>query len=119
MENTYSPGFVYVYRAGLKGDWKLFTKLSADSATNNDGFGKSIALDSSTALISSVTAGLGPGRSVRFTRDASGAWRRPAGSSPRTQHLETTSASRSPWPGQGLRGQSTEQGSRSSLRFQS
>lgn len=74
-ENTYAPGFVYVYRAGPKNDWRLATKLTAEGATNHDGFGKSIALDGSTALIASVTADSGRGAVYVFSRTAAGAWR--------------------------------------------
>jgi choice-of-anchor B domain-containing protein len=77
-ENTYSPGFVYVYRAGPKGDWKLVTKLTAEGATNNDGFGKTIALDGNTALIGSIAADSERGAVFAFAREPSGAWHQTA-----------------------------------------
>ncbi len=77
-ENTYSPGFVYVYTAGPRGDWKTTTKLSAEGAENNDGFGKVIALDGNTALISSVTADSGRGAVFAFTRSRTGTWQQTA-----------------------------------------
>jgi len=76
--NTYAPGFVYLYRPGARGEWKLATKLTAEGATNNDGFGKSVALDGGTALISSITADSGRGVVYAFTRDRAGAWHQAA-----------------------------------------
>jgi len=77
-ENQYAPGFVYAYRAGPKGEWKLIGKLSADGAANNDGFGKSIALDGNTALISSIAADSARGAVFVFNRSAAGAWKQAA-----------------------------------------
>lgn len=73
--NTYAPGYVYVYRSGPRGDWKAAAKLTAEGATNSDGFGQSIALDGNLALISSVKADSGRGAVYAFSRDAAGTWR--------------------------------------------
>ncbi len=74
-DNQYAPGIVYVYRADARGAWKQAAKLNADGATNGDGFGRAIALDGSTALISTVAADSSRGMVYVFGRDRAGAWK--------------------------------------------
>lgn len=72
--NTYGPGLVYVYRPGAKGDLAVASRLKAAESTDADGFGKSIAVDGNTALISSVVADSERGTVFVFSRSATGAW---------------------------------------------
>lgn len=74
-ENQYSPGYVYVYRPGADGVWKQVSRLTADGAENNDGFGKRIAVSGNTALVSSITADSGRGAVYILTRGANGSWK--------------------------------------------
>ncbi|HEY7026346.1 MAG TPA: hypothetical protein VH438_01985, partial [Gemmatimonadales bacterium] len=73
--NQYSPGYVYVYRSAPGAGWKLASRLSADGAENNDGFGASIALDGNTALVSSTSADSARGAVFVLTRDPAGKWK--------------------------------------------
>lgn len=74
-ENQYSPGYVYVYRAGPDGAWKQASRLTASGAENNDGFGKRISVDGNTALVSSLTADSGRGAVFLLSRGADGSWK--------------------------------------------
>ncbi|HET7584210.1 MAG TPA: choice-of-anchor B family protein [Gemmatimonadaceae bacterium] len=75
--NEYAPGAVYVYRA-TGGTWKLAATLHAGDASNNDHFGRAIAVDGATMLVGATTVDGERGAAYVFTRDASGAWKQTA-----------------------------------------
>ncbi|MEP6474556.1 MAG: hypothetical protein ABJC74_12575, partial [Gemmatimonadota bacterium] len=74
-QNQYAPGMVYVYRPDAKGVWKQVARLTAQGATNGDGFGRFIALDGNQAMISSTAADSSRGVVYTFVKDAAGAWK--------------------------------------------
>ncbi len=77
-DNAYAPGMVYLYRQDARGTWRVVTKLTAANATNNDGFGRGLAVDGVTLLVGSTTADSGRGAVFVFTSDASATWRQTA-----------------------------------------
>ena len=74
--NLYAPGYVYVFRASPQGAWTVASRFGAPDSARNTGFGRRIAVDGNTMLISespldSATAG----RVHVYERNQGGAWR--------------------------------------------
>ena len=69
--NTMAPGYVYVYRKDVDGEWTEVQRLEASNSANGDHFGRSLAQTGNHLLVGSTTL-----ETVYvFEKDASGAWR--------------------------------------------
>ena len=69
--NTMAPGYVYVYRKDVDGEWTEAQRLEASNSAMGDHFGRSLAQTGNHLLVGSTTL-----ETVYvFERDASGAWR--------------------------------------------
>ena len=69
--NTMAPGYVYVYRKDVDGEWTEAQRLEASNSANGDHFGRSLAQTGNHLLVGSTTL-----ETVYvFEKDASGAWR--------------------------------------------
>ena len=69
--NTMAPGYVYVYRKNVDGEWTEAQRLEASNSANGDHFGRSLAQTGNHLLVGSTTL-----ETVYvFEKDASGAWR--------------------------------------------
>ena len=69
--NTMAPGYVYVYRKGVGGEWTEAQRLEASNSAKGDHFGRSLAQTGNHLLVGSTTL-----ETVYvFEKDASDAWR--------------------------------------------
>ena len=69
--NKMAPGYVYVYRKDVGGEWTEVQRLEASNSANGDHFGRSLAQTGNHLLVGSTTL-----ETVYvFENDASGAWR--------------------------------------------
>jgi len=75
--NQYAPGMVYVFRPGANGAWQRTARLSSPDSANNNGFGRRVASDGTTLLVSeSPTDSSKPGKVHVYERTGTGPWRR-------------------------------------------
>jgi len=68
------PGYVYVYRKDAAGRWAETARLQASDATNNDHFGRALAVAHGDLLVGS-TISRESGALYVFQRAADGSWR--------------------------------------------
>ncbi|HEU5049814.1 MAG TPA: choice-of-anchor B family protein [Gemmatimonadales bacterium] len=74
--NQYAPGYVYVFRAGPQGAWTVASRIGPPDSARNTGFGRRIAVDGNTMLISeSPLDSASAGRVHAYERTRAGAWR--------------------------------------------
>lgn len=72
--NTYSPGYVYVYAPDAKGAWRQVARLAAPDSAQADGFGRTLATDGKTLLVTETDAIEAPGKVHVYQRGAGGGW---------------------------------------------
>ena len=74
--NQYAPAYVYVFRANQRGTWTVASRFAAPDSARNTGFGRRIAVDGTTMLISeSPVDSASAGRVHVYERNQGGAWR--------------------------------------------
>lgn len=71
-QNTYAPGFVYVYR-NTAGNWAEIARLTASDTEFGDGFGRNIDVDGTTMVVTGSPDGSN-GVAYIFERNGSGEW---------------------------------------------
>lgn len=72
--NTYSPGYVYVYAPDAKGAWRQSMRLTSPDSAQADGFGRTVASDGNTLLVTQTASLTAPGLVHVYQRGANGAW---------------------------------------------
>jgi choice-of-anchor B domain-containing protein len=74
--NFFRPGMVYVYRKNADGYWAEAASLSAPEGALRDRFGRAIAVQGNTMLVSAIAAdGESPGTVYTYQRSGDGDWR--------------------------------------------
>ena len=73
--NRFRPGIVYLYRKANDGSWTEQAQLTGSESALRDQFGRAIAVDGSTLMISSQSRDSGAAGMVHiFTRGSGGDW---------------------------------------------
>jgi len=73
--NRFRSGVVYIYRKATNGTWTERAQLKASSSALRDRFGRAIAVDGTTLVISSQSADSGAAGMIHvFSRGANGSW---------------------------------------------
>lgn len=72
--NNYSSGLVYVYALDAKGVWRQTMRLAAPDSAQADGFGRALASDGTTLLVTQTASLDAPGAVHVYRRGASGGW---------------------------------------------
>jgi choice-of-anchor B domain-containing protein len=72
--NNYSPGLVYVYTLDAKGVWRQTTRIAAPDSAQADGFGRTLATDGNTLLVTRTASLNDPGSVHVYQRGAGGGW---------------------------------------------
>ncbi len=74
--NNRTPGIIYVYRRSDAGTWDEHAQLVASDGTNNDHFGRFIAVNGNTMIAGATVWNENTGAAYVFEKDpASGEWR--------------------------------------------